>query len=114
MDPVSSAVIAKALDALAMRQSYIAQNIANANTENYRAVSVDFETALRSAAEKGVEAINEVEPSVRQSSTEEGAMRLDLQLATSARTAGRYGALIEVLSRQMAISRAAIGGGGGR
>ncbi len=114
MDPVSTALITKSLDALALRQAYTAQNIANANTQNYRPASVDFEAALRSAADKSVDAIGHVEPSVRFASADAGEMRLDLQLATSARTAARYGALVEILSRQMAISRAAVGGGGGR
>jgi len=38
-------------------------------------------------------------------------MRLDLEIATASQTAMRYGALLSVLDRQMAITRAAIAGG---
>ncbi len=51
-DPVGS-VIAAALDGLSVRQSVIADNIANVDTPGYRASSVDFETQLRAAIADG-------------------------------------------------------------
>jgi flagellar basal-body rod protein FlgB len=45
-DAVSS-VLSAALDGLGWRQRVIADNIANVDTPGFRAVSVDFETALR-------------------------------------------------------------------
>ncbi len=46
------AVLANGLDALSARQTAIAQNIANVETPNYKAVDVAFERALRQALEE--------------------------------------------------------------
>ena len=51
-DAVSS-VLASALDGLATRQNVIADNIANVDTPGFRARSVDFESSLRSAVNRG-------------------------------------------------------------
>lgn len=108
MDRISTELISKALDGLAMRQLYTAQNIANANSPDYQPVQVSFEEALKSAA-SGQISLASVAPSV---STVPGQdMRLDLEMATAAQTAMRYGGLINILSRQMALGRAALAWG---
>lgn len=113
MDPVSALLINKALDALSLRATVTSQNIANANSPNYRPLRVTFEEALRTAAKRGDDAIRLVEPSVKQVETAAAGkeMRLDLELATASDTAMRYSALIDLLSRQMQISQIAIRGG---
>jgi flagellar basal-body rod protein FlgB len=51
-DPVG-AILGSALDGIALRQRVIADNIANVDTPQYRASSVDFESSLRSAIASG-------------------------------------------------------------
>ncbi len=51
-DPVA-AVLASALDGLALRQSVIADNIANVDTPGFRATAVDFESSLAAALQRG-------------------------------------------------------------
>ena len=46
-------VLHTALNGISYRQDVIADNIANVDTPNFRARSVDFETSLRSAIEHG-------------------------------------------------------------
>jgi flagellar basal-body rod protein FlgB len=46
-------VLASALDGVATRQQVIANNIANVDTPNFRAASVDFETQLNAAISDG-------------------------------------------------------------
>lgn len=46
-------VLAAALDGVSARQNVIANDIANVDTPNYRATSVDFETQLRAAIDDG-------------------------------------------------------------
>lgn len=113
MDEIASALISRALDGLNQRYAFTAQNIANANSPNYRPVRVSFEDSLRAAAEQGRSAIEAVEPRVVYEEPVEGesAMRLDLELATAAQTAGRYRALIDILGREMALQRTLITGG---
>ena len=51
-DPMIS-VLTAALDGLSLRQRVIADNVANVDTPNFRATSVDFESSLRDAVEQG-------------------------------------------------------------
>ena len=50
---VSFVAMNSALDGLALRQRVIADNIANVDTPNFRATSVDFESSLRAAIANG-------------------------------------------------------------
>ena len=114
MDPVSSILILKSLDGLSARSAATAQNIANSGTQGYRPLRVTFEDALRVAARTDLSTLNQVQPKLELAPNLQGqgpGMRLDLELATAAQTAGRYGALIEVLSRQLQLDSTAISGG---
>ncbi len=51
-DAVSS-ILGFALDGMALRQQTIANNLANIDTPQFRAQSVDFESALRAAVSAG-------------------------------------------------------------
>ncbi len=48
-----SQVLASALDGVSLRQQVTADNIANVDTPNFRATSVDFETQLKAAIGDG-------------------------------------------------------------
>jgi flagellar basal-body rod protein FlgB len=113
MDAISPLLIAKALDGLHARYQATAENIANANTPGYRPVQVTFEARLQAAARQGAEAITGVSPRTEMASISNitGGMRLDLEVATAAQTAMRYAALLDILGREMAISRAVVRGG---
>lgn len=112
MDPISPVLIAKALDGLHARYRATAENIANANTPSYRPLSVRFEASLEAAARQGADAIARVVPETGPApATLPGEMRLDLEVATASQTAIRYAALIDILGREMSITRAVIAGG---
>ena len=113
MDALNSIIIAKALDGLSARGQAIASNIANANSSGYRPLRVDFEQSLKVAALAGQDAVAQVMPVTSRTvpSAMATEMRLDLELATASQTAMRYTALLDMLGREMAISRAAIAGG---
>lgn len=113
MDAVTQSVITKTLDGLHMRQMYSAQNIANANVSGYRPVKVTFEESLNVAATKNASAVEDVSIKVSyQNNAEVSAEnRVDLELATSNQTSMRYGALLELLDRQMKLMRTAVRGG---
>ena len=113
MDPVSAVLINKALDGLSLRAQATAQNVANANSPNYRPVRVTFEDSLRAAAREGSAAVRDVTPSMQTAAASGGSteMRLDLELATASATSLRYAALVDLLSRQMQITRIVIQGG---
>lgn len=113
MDKISEILISKALDGLSMRSTIIAQNIANANSQDYRPQHVSFEAELRAAAMQGPDAIHNVEPKIVQADAKltNSDMRLDLEMASASQTAMRYAALTDILNRQMQLTRLAIRGG---
>ena len=113
MDPVSAILITKTLDALAMRSIATAQNIANVNSPGYRPMRVSFEESLVAAAREGIDAVRHFTPTAERDPTVRAGseMRLDLELATASETSMRYAALLDLLGRQMQISRTVIKGG---
>lgn len=109
MDDRISAIINKALEGLSMRSVAIAQNVANANSAQYRPVQVSFEEELRAAAAQGPNAVRSVDIKLEQSPSTK--LRTDLELAKASATSLRYGALVDVLGREMQLQRLAIRGG---
>jgi flagellar basal-body rod protein FlgB len=112
VDSISTATIMKALDGLSMRMTATAQNIANANSPNYRPIKVTFEEALKAAVPSGVDAVRAVQPRMLPAIDAQGRrdLRIDLELATSTETSGRYGTLIELLNRQLQLNALAASG----
>ena len=113
MDAISATLALKAMDGLLMRQTATAENIANAQTPGYRPLRVTFEEALSAAARNGADAVDAVRPQMVRAEPDPmgSGLRVDLELATSAATTGRYGALVEVMNRQLQISALAASGG---
>lgn len=113
MEPSSPVLINKALDGLTMRMLATARNVANANSPNFQPARVTFEEQLRAAAARGPDAIRQVTPRLEQvpQGIGGGEMRIDLELSTASETAMRYAALIDLLGRQMQISRIVFSGG---
>lgn len=97
-------LISLALDASLMRQTAIANNIANVNTSNYQTMSVNFEQQLK---DSGLESTNTVKPFYEQSITRSP---IDEQLALSVKNATQYRALIKGLNHKMAIMKLALQG----
>lgn len=112
MDPITATLLMKSLDGLSMRAMANAQNIANAGTPGYRPVRVAFEDALKAAARQGPAALDAVQPALVPDATFQpgDALRLDLEMAAAASTAGRYAALVELLNRHAQISALAVTG----
>jgi len=108
MAEIASALIVKALDGLAARQVATAENIANANSPGFRPLRVSFEQAL-AAARGDAAAIRAVEPRIGLAPAGE-TVRVDLELTTAQATTGRYGALTDLLNRQLQLESLAITG----
>lgn len=113
MSELSQILTIKAMDALVLRQTAIAQNIANSGSESYSVRSVDFEAALRNAAHDGPDAVRAFTATIDADgpALSGGEIRLDLEMQSASATAMRYAALSDLLGRQMQLARAAIRGG---
>lgn len=112
MNTLISAILNKALDGLSLRSAATAQNIANVNSAGYRPLRVSFEAELAAAAAKGEDNVRamplEIEPVDPRGSQ---SVRMDLELATESETAIRYGALVDILARELQLQRTIIRGG---
>lgn len=110
-EPMTVAVVSKALDGLSMRMAAIAHNLANANSARFQSVNVDFEQALRRASAKGTKAVDKLKIEFRAGHTYAPGedRRVDLLIADASQTAMRYSALVDMLSERMALHRAAMG-----
>ncbi|WP_019962432.1 flagellar basal body rod protein FlgB [Woodsholea maritima] len=110
MESLTSAILQKAIDGLHLRQTYIANNIANINSEGYQPQTVNFESALSlAAAAKDIQQVKASGYTIEARPNSE--IRPDLELAESSQTALRYGALITILSKHMALNHALISSG---
>jgi flagellar basal-body rod protein FlgB len=111
LESYAAAVILKAMEGLSARVTVAAENIANANTPNYRPLRVSFEDALAEAAREGEAAVRAVKPQITEEPLSAGGLRLDLELLNESESAGRYSALVEVLNRELDMQGLATRGG---
>jgi flagellar basal-body rod protein FlgB len=111
MSPLISAILTKALDGLSLRSAATAQNLANANSAGYRPLSVSFETELAQAAGKGDGAVRNLPLAMTAGNAAGERVRMDLELETQSETAMRYGALVDVLARELQLRSLVIKGG---
>ena len=113
MSEVSQILTVRAMDALLLRQTAIAQNIANAGSEIYSPKTVNFEAELRKAAEAGPQAVKDFAAKITNLGPAQAGdeIRLDLEMQAASATSMRYAALSDILGRQLQIARAAVRGG---
>jgi flagellar basal-body rod protein FlgB len=112
MNPLISAIINRALDGLSLRSTATAQNIANVNSPGYRPVRVSFEAELAAAATRGEDNVRSVPLQIEAAALNgTDAVRMDLELAEQSKTALRYGALVDLLARELQLQRTIIKGG---
>lgn len=104
----------RALMGSSMRQTAIAQNIANVNTPGYRRQDVDFQTALAAAWKGGESAVEHVTPTV--SADPNAIMRadgssvdIDNEAATQSKNGLQYEALSSLMKARVGIIKSAIG-----
>ena len=119
---VTSALVGVALDGLALQQRVIANNIANVNSPGFAAGRVDFETALRNAADGGIdntpaeikERLQQVDAGIDTGTfikqAEQPGVQLDLEMAQLNQTVLKYQALIQGLNSFGALTSMAISG----
>ena len=107
-------VLRAALDGVALRQKVIADNIANVDTPNFRATSVDFESSLRAALDDGQFDPSELTVSSAATNTPVGANgnNVDLRKETLAAVQSQYTyqALTRAIGDRFNLVKFAVGG----
>ena len=109
VDPVL-ALLSRALDAAALRQSVHATNIANVDTEGYRRLEVVYSAEIQRLNAEGPaldvdQALewSKAEPVLVEST--ESRVRLDTEMAQMAENAVRYQALLGAIDRTLGTLR---------
>jgi flagellar basal-body rod protein FlgB len=120
-DPVTRALVIKALDAAVLRHQAIAANIANANSVNYRPVRVNFEEQLgfaRQAIANGSELtaadVAAIRPTVEHvpgASTGNATVMIDMEMVKLAQNTVQYQALLRGLAHRSSLVSIAINEG---
>lgn len=99
IDPVIG-LLGQAIDAAALKHATHTSNIANADVDGYRRLDVLVETTM---IRNDPEALPNISASVVESS--EGVVRLDQEMASMAKNAVRYQALIGAIEKTMSLLR---------
>ncbi|MDI1352442.1 MAG: hypothetical protein PSV35_06680 [bacterium] len=96
-----------ALDASLMRQTAIANNIANANSTNYQTLEVNFEQQLNDSSFISSEEISTLVPFYLPAEQQSS---IDEQMALNVQNITHYRALIKGLNHKLAIMKLALQG----
>ncbi len=101
-------LVSLALDAALMRQTAIANNIANANTVNYQTLEVNFEQQVQDLPLNiSQEKLSSVHPHYQVSDHQS---TIDEQMALNVQNMTHYRALIKGLNQKLAIMKLALQG----
>lgn len=118
---ITSAALAKTLDAAAARQKTIANNIANVETPGFKRGTVSFESELRrvldasteSEIREGLQKLTPIQETDYQSPSRPNGnnVNIDAEISDLARTSLKYRAAATLLENKTGMLRAAISEG---
>lgn len=101
-------LVSMALDASLMRQTAIANNIANSNSANYQTMEVNFEQQLNETHFiSGTDELSTIKPFYQLSDHQSS---IDEQMALNVQNMTHYRALIKGLNQKLAIMKLALQG----
>ncbi|WP_058535510.1 flagellar basal body protein [Legionella saoudiensis] len=101
-------LVSLALDAALMRQTAIANNIANINTENYQSMEVNFEQQLQeNHLSPNANDLSSVTPYYQSCDHQSS---IDEQMALNVQNMTHYRALVKGLNQKLAIMKLALQG----
>jgi flagellar basal-body rod protein FlgB len=118
IDPSTVGIVSMALDATALRQQAIAQNIANANTPGYQRIGVSFEShlgALRSVVRHGgtpsLASLRDFRPVLEPVGAAGDTVELDMEVAALSENTLQQQALLKLLNKHLGLLSTAINEG---
>jgi flagellar basal-body rod protein FlgB len=110
LNSVTTVALTSALDALALRQRTIANNIANINTPNYHAKRVSFEDALAASVEAGDGHVDAtIARSLEPTNVNGNNVNLDTETVAGTDTVLRFQFAAQAVGNEFARMRTAIG-----
>jgi len=103
------ALLARALDAAALRQAVHTSNIANAGVEGFRRLDVSFDTELERASAVLTAGTQPLDPLLQPHVVQTvEAVRLDQEMALMARDSMHYQALLNAFDKSIGLLRLAV------
>lgn len=118
IDQSTVGLLSMALDATALRQRAIAQNIANANTPGYQRIGVSFEShlgalqgALKHGATPSLASLRDLRPVLETVGAPGEPVALDMEVAALSDNTLQQQALLKLLNKHMALLSTAVNEG---
>jgi flagellar basal-body rod protein FlgB len=118
IDQTTVGLVSMALDATALRQQAIAQNIANANTPGYQRIGVSFESRLgalqntvRHGGTPSLASLGNFRPALELVGAPGDAVPLDMEVAALSENTLQQQALLKLLNKHLGLLSTAINEG---
>ncbi len=104
-------LLQKIMDICAYRQKILASNIANADTPNYKAKDIDFQSELKKALESGQVSHSIMEASTTMPNRDGNTVNIEVEMTKLTETLLLYNSATQILSTRIRMLKDAIKGG---
>lgn len=104
-------LLQKIMDICAYRQKILASNIANADTPNYKAKDIDFQSELKKASESGQVSHSIIEASTTMPNRDGNTVNIEVEMTKLTETILLYNSATQILSTRIRMLKDAIKGG---
>lgn len=104
-------LLQKIMDICAYRQKILASNIANADTPNYKAKDIDFQSELKKALEAGQVSHSIIEASTTMPNRDGNTVNIEVEMTKLTETLLLYNSATQILSTRIRMLKDAIKGG---
>lgn len=104
-------LLQKIMDICAYRQKILASNIANADTPNYKAKDIDFQSELKKALESGQVSHSIIEVPTTMPNRDGNTVNIEVEMTKLTETLLLYNSATQILSTRIRMLKDAIKGG---
>lgn len=104
-------LLKKIMDICSYRQKILASNIANADTPNYKARDIDFQSELKKAIESGQVHYSIIEAPTTMPNRDGNTVNIEIEMTKLTETLLLYNSATQILSKRIRMLKDAIKGG---
>jgi flagellar basal-body rod protein FlgB len=104
-------ILEKIMDICSYRQKILASNIANADTPNYKAKDIDFQSELKKAIEKDNNSYTIVESPTTMPNRDGNTVNVEVEMTKLTETLLLYSASTQLMSTRIRMLKNAVKGG---
>jgi len=104
-------ILEKIMDICSYRQKILASNIANADTPNYKAKDIDFQSELKKAIEKDNNSYTIIESPTTMPNRDGNTVNVEVEMTKLTETLLLYSASTQLMSTRIRMLKNAVKGG---